>query len=658
MKKILRFPVILFIFTGWMSSSLNAAGINEVSSPDGKITVKIVLKEKIYYTVYYGDELVIYPSPLSLTINDGQILGKNPELTGSNIEKHSGEIKPLYGKRKIISDVYNELILDFKGDFGIKFRVYDDGVAYRFTTNLKSPLKIIDEEASFYFTEDHRALLPVAGDFQTSFEQVREWMPISEMNPENFATLPAVIDYKGKLKIAITDADVRDYPCMYIYRTGNNNRFHIKGKFAPYPLTTKQGGWGLFEMQVTSRENYIAMTSGKRSLPWRVMVITDRDGHLAETDMIYKLASPAEIDGSWVKPGLVSWEWWNDWNLEGVDFKTGINDTTYRAYIDFASENGIPYVIMDEGWSDQFDLTLPAPALDVPGLMKYAEQKNVRLILWCVWFVLDNQMEKAMEQFAGWGAAGVKVDFLDRDDQQMVNFQERCARTAAKYHLMVDFHGCPRPTGLSRTYPNIINYEGVIGNEYNKFSSGGKSPTVRHNVTIPFTRMLAGPMDYTPGAMRNSTSSSYSISNSTPMSHGTRCQQLGMYIVYDAPLQMLCDAPTQYTKYPDILSFLSSVPVSWDETFVPDGEIGEYIVTIRKKGNSWYAGGLTNETPRDYTIDFGFLPEGTFTAEIFSDGVNAHKLAEDYSHTTKTIRKGDKLTLHMAPGGGFAMILK
>ncbi len=475
---------------------------------------------------------------------------------------------------------------------------------------------------------------------------------------KTFATLPAVIDYKGKLKIAITDADVRDYPGMYLYRPGNNNRYHLKGMFAPVPSKTEQGGWGLFEKRVTARENYIAMTSGKRSLPWRVMVITDRDAHLAETDMIYKLASPAEIDGSWVKPGLVSWEWWNDWNLEGVDYKTGINNQTYKAYIDFASQNGIPYVIMDEGWSDQFDLTLPVPGLDVPGLMKYAREKNVKLILWCVWFVLDNQMEKAMALFSQWGAAGVKVDFLDRDDQLLVDFQERCAKTAAKYHLMVDFHGCPKPTGLSRTFPNIINYEGVIGNEYNKFNSNGKSPTPRHNVTIPFTRMMAGPMDYTPGAMRNSTESSYSVSNSTPMSHGTRCQQLGMYIVYDAPLQMLCDAPTQYEKYPDILAFLSKVPVSWDETTVPDGKIGEYIVTIRKKGQSWYIGGLTNWTPRDYTIDFSFLPEGSYSAEIFKDGVNADKLAEDYTHLTKTVKKGDKLTLHLAPGGGFAMVVK
>ncbi len=640
-----------------LSTVLMAAGNPEVKSPDGRITIKIDLKEKIYYSVYYGDELVVYPSPLSLTVNDGQVLGKNPELTGSNVDHYEGELKPLYGKRSVIKDIYNELTLQFKGDFGLKFRVYNDGMAYRFMTALKSPMKVINEEASFYFTEDHQALLAVAGDFQTSFEQIREWMPISKMTEENFATLPAVIDYKGKLKIAITDADVRDYPCMYIYRPGNNNRFHLKGMFAPYPAKAEQGGWGLFEMHVTARENYIAMTSGKRSLPWRVMVITDRDAHLAETDMVYKLASPAEIDGSWVKPGLVSWEWWNDWNLEGVDYKTGINNETYKAYIDFAAQNGIPYVIMDEGWSDQFDLTLPVPGLDVPELMKYAEQKNVKLILWCVWFVLDNQMEKAMAQFAGWGAAGVKVDFLDRDDQQLVNFQERCAKTAAKYHLMVDFHGCPRPTGLSRTFPNIINYEGVIGNEYNKFGSNGKTPTPQHNVTIAFTRMMAGPMDYTPGAMRNSTESSYSVSNSTPMSHGTRCQQLGMYIVYDAPLQMLCDAPTSYTKYPDILHFLSNVPVTWDETSVPDGTIGEYIVTVRKKGNSWYAGGLTNWTPRDYTLHLDFLPEGNHQAEIFQDGVNADKLAEDYTHLTRTVTRGDSLTIHMAPGGGFAIVI-
>ncbi len=611
---------MLFLITGLISNSLYAAGKLEVSSPDGRITIKIDLKEKIYYTVYYQDELVIYPSPLSLTVNDGQVLGKNPVLKDSDIRHHDEVINPLYGKRSKISDIYNELTLNFNPEYGLKFRVYDDGMAYRFYTSFKTPMKVIDEEASFCFADDYKILLDVTGSFQTSFEQIRHWMQISEMTEENIATLPAVVDFKGKLKIAITDADVRDYPGMYIYKPGSNGRFHLKAMFPKCPATTAQGGWGLFNQRVTSRYDYLALTQGKRSLPWRVMVITDRDAHLAETDMVYKLASPAEIDGSWVKPGLVSWEWWNDWNLEGVDFKTGVNNETYKAYIDFASENGIPYVIMDEGWSDQFDLTLPVPGLDVPALMEYAKQKNVKLILWCVWFVLDNQMEKAMELFSNWGAAGVKVDFIDRDDQLSINFQERCAKMAARYHLMVDYHGCPKPTGLSRTFPNIINYEGVMGNEYNKFSNGDNSPVTSHNVTIPFTRMMAGPMDYTPGAMRNATKSSWSASNSSPMSHGTRCQQLGMYIVYDAPLQMLCDAPTQYTKYPDILSFLSKVPVSWDDTFVPDGKIGEFIVTVRRKGNDWYVGGLNNETPREYTIDFSFLPEGKYVASIFRDG--------------------------------------
>lgn len=647
---------ILLITISFYGSETRAAD-KVVSSPDGRIRIEIDFKEKVYYTVFYNDQLIVYPSPLSLTVNEGQVLGSRPVLLSSNLKQVNTDIPVLYGRRKMIKDHYNELNLSFSGNYGIIFRVYDDGLAWRFYTQMKSPLKVVDEEVSFYFTGNHRALLPVAGNFQTSFEQIRQWMPLLDMNESNFATLPALIKVNN-LNLLITDADVRDYPGMYLYRPGSNNRPWLKGLFPEYPSKTEQGGWGLFNIQVKERADYIAMTAGKREFPWRLIVMTERDADLAENDMVYKLASPAEIPTDWIKPGKVSWEWWNDWNLEGVDFITGVNNETYRYYIDFAAANGLEYVIMDEGWSDQFDLLLPVPGLDVPALAAYAKEKNVRLILWCVWHTLDRQMAVAMDQFEKWGIAGVKVDFIDRDDQESNNFMERCAREAAKRKLLVDYHGCPKPTGLSRTFPNIINYEGVIGNEYNKGNWNGNFPTPEHNVTIPFTRMMAGPMDYTPGAMRNSTQTSFGFSNSTPMSRGTRCHQLGMYIVYDSPLQMLCDAPTEYLKYPDILSFLSKVPVTWDDTKILDGVIGEYIITLRKKDDSWYVGGMTNWTARDYAIDLSFLPTGRFVAEIFKDGVNAGKLGNDYRYEKIQVQKGEKLKIHMAPGGGFAVVLR
>lgn len=656
MLNLKKLTVILLITISFYGSEIRAAD-KVLSSPDGRIRIEIDFKEKVYYTVFYNDQLIVYPSPLSLTVNEGQVLGSRPVLLSSNLKQVNTDIPVLYGRRKMIKDHYNELNLSFSGNYGIIFRVYDDGLAWRFYTQMKSPLKVVDEEASFYFAGNHRALLPVAGNFQTSFEQIRQWMPLLDMNESNFATLPALIKVNN-LNLLITDADVRDYPGMYLYRPGSNNRPWLKGLFPEYPSKTEQGGWGLFNIQVKERADYIAMTAGKREFPWRLIVMTERDADLAENDMVYKLASPAEIPTDWIKPGKVSWEWWNDWNLEGVDFITGVNNETYRYYIDFAAANGLEYVIMDEGWSDQFDLLLPVPGLDVPALAAYAKEKNVRLILWCVWHTLDRQMAVAMDQFEKWGIAGVKVDFIDRDDQESNNFMERCAREAAKRKLLVDYHGCPKPTGLSRTFPNIINYEGVIGNEYNKGNWNGNFPTPEHNVTIPFTRMMAGPMDYTPGAMRNSTQTSFGFSNSTPMSRGTRCHQLGMYIVYDSPLQMLCDAPTEYLKYPDILSFLSKVPVTWDDTKILDGVIGEYIITLRKKDDSWYVGGMTNWTARDYAIDLSFLPTGRFVAEIFKDGVNAGKLGNDYRYEKIQVQKGEKLKIHMAPGGGFAVVLR
>ncbi|MGC9342926.1 MAG: glycoside hydrolase family 97 protein, partial [Bacteroidales bacterium] len=616
MKKFYLFSIFLFIA---LSFNVKLSSQNfELKSPDGNINLQVDLKKKIYYTVYYKSDLVIYPSPLSLTINDGKVLGFNPVLRDSDTRYIDQNLEPVWGRRKIIKDEFNELNLSFENNYGIIFRAYDDGIAWRFYTKFKDEIIVQNEEASFYFTKDYPTLLAVAGDFQTSFEQIRQWTTISEMNEENFAHPPVVVDFESKLKLSITDADIRDYPGMYVYRPGSNNRFQLKGLFPAYPAKVEKGGWGGFSVKVLERENFIAKTKGNRSFPWRVIVMSEDDAKLAESDIVYKLASPVELDNTdWIKPGKVSWEWWNDWNLEGVDFKTGVNNETYKYYIDFASENGLEYVIMDEGWSDQFDITLPVPGLDVPMLMEYARERAVKLILWCVWHTLDEQMDEAFDLFQEWGAAGVKVDFIDRDDQVAMNFFERCAREAAKHELLVDYHGCPKPHGLSRAYPNVINYEGVVGNEYNKGNWGGNFPTPEHNVTIPFTRMMSGPMDYTPGAMRNSTQTSFGFSNSTPMSRGTRCHQLGMYVVYDSPLQMLCDAPTEYEKYPDILEFLSNVPVTWDDTRVLEGKIGDYIITLRQKDEDWYLGGLTDWNAREFEIDMSFLPEGEYEATLF-----------------------------------------
>ena len=650
-----QFATIFFIFSISFSCLYSQGDQITVGSPDGKTEVQVRLRDKIYYSVIYKNKRVVVFSPVSMTLGDGIFIGKKPVLQKENRNSVTNSIETVWGNHSVIEDNYNELSLDMKDNYSIIFRVYNDGVAYRFVTRFKGEIKVYDEEATFVFSDNHKVLFPVTGDLQSSFEKPYELINILDINETNFAYTPILVHANDGIKVAVAEADLFDYPGMYIERKGTNNRTELSGKFAAYPAKTKQGGWGDFNMRVIERADYIAKTSGTRSFPWRILVISDDDRSFASNDMVYKLARPLAIDPSWIKPGKVAWEWWNHWNLEGVDFETGVNNQTYEYYIDFASENGLEYVIMDEGWSYQFDLTLQKPNVDVPYLVQYAKERNVKIILWCVWFVLDNQLQVALDQFEKWGVAGIKVDFIDRDDQLAVNFYERVAREAAKRKLLVDYHGCMKPTGLSRMYPNVINYEGVIGNEYNKFSN---TATPEHNVNIVFTRMLAGPMDYTPGAMLNSTKGNHFTNNMNPMSFGTRCHQLGMYVVYEAPLQMLCDAPTRYTKYPDILKFLSEVPVTWDETRVLEAEISEYVVIARRKGDTWYIGGLTNWTSRQLTLSLDFLGNDTFEATIFEDSINADKLPEDYKTTTKTLTSDGVLPVKMAQGGGFAVVLK
>jgi alpha-glucosidase len=625
-----------------------------VASPDAKVVVNIRLTDKIYYNLEIDGRQVMWYSPMSMNTMEAGWLGKNPVLLRSSQKSGNEMITPVYGIRNRIEDKYNELILEFQGGYALIFRNYNDGMAYRWKTSLKGSLTILDEEVEYRFLENHKVIAHVVGDFQTSYEKLYTRTRISDIKEAEFSSLPFLVD-NGDLKLLIAESDLFEYPGMYISRPGNNNRNYLNGLFPNYPSEVEMGGWCQFNIRVTGREDFKARTTGTREFPWRAMIVAREDKDLLSNDLVYKLARPAAFDASWVKPGRVSWEWWNAWNLEGVDFETGVNNKTYEYYIDFAARNGIEYVIMDEGWSDQFDVLLPSPYVDMEHLTRYAKEKGVKLILWAVWHTIDRQMKEAFELFEKWGIAGVKVDFIDRDDQVAVEFYERLAREAAAHKLLVDYHGCSKPTGLHRTYPNIINYEAVRGNEYNKFD---KDETPGHNVDIAFTRMAVGPIDYTPGAMRNSIQGEFITSNLNPMSYGTRCHQLGMFVVYYAPLQMLCDAPTAYEKEPEILSFLSKVPVTWDETYPIDGKVGEYVVVARKKGADWYIGGLTDWNERTVEIDLSGFTEGKYMAEMLLDGINANRIASDYQLVKKEVQASEKLKINMKKGGGFAIRLR
>lgn len=544
------------------------------------------------------------------------------------------------------------------------FRAYNDGVAYRFVNHAKKPFCILNEEVDYRFPADVTASVPYVnagkdgdynGQFHNSFENVYTTAPISQLNKERLMFLPLVVQATPEVKVCITETDLNNYPGLYLTNAKGSNS--LSGIQAPYPKTMKQGGHNNLQMRVQTREEYIAKVDGPRNFPWRVAVVTTRDTQLAASNLSYLLAEPSKLsDTSWIKPGKVAWEWWNDWNLCGVDFKTGVNNATYKAYIDFASQYGIEYVILDEGWAVNLkaDLMQVVKEIDLKELVDYAAARNVGIILWAGYYAFERDMENVCRYFSEMGVKGFKVDFMDRDDQLMTDFNHRAAAMCAKYHLILDLHGTHKPAGLNRTYPNVLNFEGVHGLEQMKWRPAGFDQ-ITYDVMIPFIRQVAGPMDYTQGAMRNATRENYYPSNSEPMSQGTRCHQLAMYIVLESPFNMLCDSPSNYMREPESTSFIAQVPTVWDETVVLDGKMGEYIITARRKGDTWFVGGLNNWDARDVEVDLSFLSSGSHKAVLFKDGVNAHRTARDYKREEVSVSSAQPLKVHLAPGGGFTL---
>ena len=628
----------------------------EIKSPDGAVRVKVEAGAKLEWSVLDNGEQIIAPSAISLLLKEGDVLGDNAKITSSNTEKNSTVIAAINKIKANIPDDYNQLTINCKNGYGLIFRVYNDAVAYRFFTKKKGEIIIKNEEANFNFTDDHKAFLPYMWDyrggkiFNSSFEALYREINISQFLSDSLAFLPILVDIGNNKKVVILEADLEDYPGMYL--NINQTRKGLMGVYAPYPLEAQLGGFGGINYIPTKRTDYIAKTSGTRSFPWRAIAISRSDKELLNNDIVQKLASPSRIaDASWIKPGQVAWDWWNDWNISHVDFKAGINTPTYKYYIDFAAANKIPYIIMDGGWSEMLKLTKVVPAINLQEILDYGKQKGVDVILWASWYAVTQQKDTIFPLYAKMGVKGFKIDFVDRDDQVAVASLYEIAKTAAKYHLLVDYHGVFKPTGLQRTYPNVIGYEGVKGLENYKWAIEDQP---RYVTSIPYIRMMAGPMDYTPGAMRNATKENFRPIGANPMSQGTRCCQLAMYVVFEAPLQMLSDNPTTYMKEQECTDFITNVPTTFDETVPLDGKVGEYVALARKKGDVWYVGAITNWDARNVTLDFPFLGEGTYQATVFKDGVNADRDATDYKKEVVKILSADKLIIQLSPGGGWA----
>lgn len=644
---------------------INAQKVIELQDPSGKIQVNVSVGDSITYSVLHEGDVMIETSPISMTLTDGTVFGKTPHLKKQKNWLVSNTIYPPIYKKKTIKDEFNELTLTFKGGYNLIFRAYEDGVAYRFVSNLKKPFMVESEQAVFNLPDNPKifAATPKGrqidgkeNQYHSSFQNTYQQVCLSEWDKSRLAFLPVLSEGKKNKKVCITEADLLNYPGMFLKVSPDNKGFY--GHFAAYPKDVSVEVRGLKGV-VKTREPYIAKVEGKTAFPWRVMILSEKDTDLLCSDLVYKLATPATGDYSWVKPGKVAWDWWNDWNLHQVDFRAGVNTETYKYYIDFASKSGIEYVILDEGWAvaGPADLFQVVPEINLKELIRYAGSKNVDLILWAGYRAFDLDMDRVCKHYAAMGIKGFKIDFMDRDDQYMIDFNRRCAETGAKYKLLIDLHGTSKPTGLQRTYPNAINFEGVHGLEEMKWAEPG-TDQVTYDVTLPFIRMVAGPLDYTQGAMNNANKENFKAVYSEPMSQGTRCRQLAEYIIFDAPLNMLCDAPTNYQKEEECTKFITSIPTVWDETLPLNGKVGEYLTMARQKDNIWYVGALTNWDAREMELDLSFLGEGSYEAEIFEDGINADRVGKDYKRKFIRVSSDKKLKIQMAPGGGFIMRIK
>ena len=648
MNRVSKSLVLLAISTLLPSFASAAASSYALRSPNGKIEIRIRTANGIRYDVLLDGRALLLDCSLSLDV-DHKKLGAEAKVLKSKETGRDQILEPAVRQKFAkIRENYKELDLDMDGGYAVDFRAYNEGAAYRFETSLpQSEVKIYAEEMNLHFPSNFVVYYPTEESFFSHNE--RKYLPqhLADIAPEFVATLPAVIEADAGVKVAVAESDLEEYPGLWLRGTSGNA---LAATFPPYPLKEKLEKDRDF--RVVESADYIAVTKGTRTFPWRILGIAEKDGDLLTNQLTWLLAKPSQLqDTSWIKPGKVAWDWWNFNNIYGVDFKAGVNTQTYKYYIDFAAKYQIPYIILDEGWYKLGNALDVVPEINMEELTAYAKQKNVGVILWVIWKTLDDQLEPALDQYAKWGVKGIKVDFMQRSDQLLINYYHRVSRETAKRKMLVDFHGDQKPATMTRTWPNLISTEGVRGMEWSKWSA---ETDPDHDVTLPFTRMFLGPMDYTPGAMLNAQKNSFAAIFRRPMSQGTRCHQLAMYVVFESPLQMLSDSPSNYLREPEIMDFLGPVPSEWDETKVLDGRIAQYVAVARRNGKDWYVGAMTNWSPRELELDFSFLPEGNFNVESFQDGANADRMGSDYKMVKTQVNRETKLKIALAPGGGWA----
>ena len=648
MKKIL----LLLALASLTLQPVSAKDYNVVS-PSGQLQLTVSVGVGTAWSLSVGGETVLKDNNVSMVIED-RTLGQDAKVVKVRKGSVSEHIVAPFYRQAEFDAAYNWLTLKMKGDWSLELRAYDDGIAYRFVTNRPDVRKVYSETAEFNFTQPYDMLVPYVhkrndGDrYRSSFENLYVDVKAGDVFVADgrLAFMPVYVDLGEKGRLLLMESDLWDYPGMFLKNTEKG----FEAEFPPYPNNVNE--------QDAKYLDYMNMVAGTRTFPWRIIAYGKDETSLPTNNMVYQLAAPCKLDDiSWIKPGLSTWDWWNAFRRHGVDFKAGINTETYLYDIDFAAKYGIPYILIDDGWYKNKNIFTPIEAMDIPKICAHADEKGVKVLLWVSKGVLGLKPEKAFEHYSKMGVAGFKIDFFDSQEAAMVNRINMYAEAAAKYNLVVDFHGIYKPVGLSRTWPNVLNYEGVFGLENLKWCNPDRCDMPKNDVTLPFIRQAAGQMDYTPGALRNATRKEFRAINRKPMSMGTRAHQLACYVVFDSPLQMLCDSPSDYLKEDETTRWITSIPTVFNSTRILDGRIGEYVVTLREKDGKYYVGGMTNWDARDLDVDFGFLPEGEWRCRIFRDGVNADTVGEDYAVSEYGIKAGQKETVHLAPGGGFVMIV-
>lgn len=627
-------------------------------SPRGEMIVKVEVGERILWSVYHNDQCVLAPSVIDLEIQSQKPVFS--KLKSAQQKKGNTHLFPLFYKKKEINNKYDELLLTFSSNWKLHIRAYDEGVAYRMIVG-NTDVIVNNEVAEFNFDRDYDCLVPYVCDLRdkdpycSAFESLYDEVKISGFKKDSLSLVPMMIKAAGNKKVVVCETGLKNYPGMYLTRN-DKQQYGFKADFANYPLEFKIAGFNSLNEMPVKRADYIAKLSSHQQLPWRLLLVSEKDEDLLNADLVYELGGKCEIeDVSWIKPGKASWDWWNNWNVSGVDFKAGCNTNTYRYILDFASKNGLEYIVVDEGWSKNAkDMSELNPDFDLTDIVKYAQAKNVGIILWASYLGINENLDFYLEHYASLGVKGFKIDFFDRDDQRMVNTCYEIAEKAARNKLLIDFHGIFKPSGLNVCFPNVLSFEGVRGMENCKWH---QYDMPKYDVTMPFLRMMAGPVDYTPGAMTNASKATFRPIEQQPMSMGTRVHQLASYIVFESPLQMLCDAPTAYLKNEECTDFLVSIPTVFDEIVPLKSEIGEYVSLARRKGDDWFIGALTNWSDRSLVIDFSFLPAGEYAAEVFIDGVNADKNGTDFRRMEKLVNAQSKESFYLASGGGLAMKL-